>query len=343
MNYKDKNILYEKYFIEKRSIQETAIYFGCSDHNIRYWIKKHNIPKNNIHGNNGKIRTEKTRRKISVATKGENNPFFGKKHSIKTKEKIKNYWKNEYKKELHPNYGKKLSKETCEKKSKSMKKKNLCGENNPFFGKKHSGQTKKILSKKLSGKNNPMWGKKVSKHVKEKIRNYWTEEKRQEFSESRKGSKHPLFGKTPSDETKSKMSKSKKELLTKNGGSYGAFGKSKSEHWNWRGGLTSVYKTIRNSSRYKDWRTQVFTRDNFVCVFCKGKNMMLNADHVIPFSQIVKENKILSLEDAYRCEKLWDITNGRTLCIECHKNTDTYGSGHVNKKEHAVKQISKSA
>lgn len=25
------------------------------------------------------------------------------------------------------------------------------------------------------------------------------------------------------------------------------------------------------------------------------------------------------------CEELWDLNNGRTLCIDCHKKTETWG------------------
>jgi len=34
---------------------------------------------------------------------------------------------------------------------------------------------------------------------------------------------------------------------------------------------------------------------------------------------------ILSKEEALSCDELWNINNGRTLCIGCHKKTDTYG------------------
>ena len=30
-------------------------------------------------------------------------------------------------------------------------------------------------------------------------------------------------------------------------------------------------------------------------------------------------------EEAIKCNELWDINNGRTLCHPCHRTTDTYG------------------
>lgn len=51
----------------------------------------------------------------------------------------------------------------------------------------------------------------------------------------------------------------------------------------------------------------------------------LNVDHIISFIEILKVWKIKTLEDALNCPDLWDINNGRTLCLDCHRKTDTYG------------------
>jgi len=80
----------------------------------------------------------------------------------------------------------------------------------------------------------------------------------------------------------------------------------------WKGGITPIHLKIRGSLEYRLWREEVFKRDSYTCVLCgdkKGGN--LNADHIKPF--------------AYYPELRFNIDNGRTLCIECHKNTDTYG------------------
>ncbi len=31
------------------------------------------------------------------------------------------------------------------------------------------------------------------------------------------------------------------------------------------------------------------------------------------------------MEEALKCEAIWDTNNGRTLCETCHQQTDTYG------------------
>lgn len=80
---------------------------------------------------------------------------------------------------------------------------------------------------------------------------------------------------------------------------------------NWQGGKTSENDKIRRSVEYKQWRIKVFERDNFTCLWCgdnRGGN--LQADHIKPF--------------AHFPELRFELSNGRTLCKECHKKTDTY-------------------
>lgn len=91
---------------------------------------------------------------------------------------------------------------------------------------------------------------------------------------------------------------------------------SGSAHPFWKGGVTPINHKIRRSSEYRLWRESVFKRDNWTCVWCgtqsgKGKIVILHADHIKPF--------------AYYPELRFAIDNGRTLCKECHRKTDTYG------------------
>ena len=72
------------------------------------------------------------------------------------------------------------------------------GENNPFFGKTHSEESKRKLSKKLLGKPGPNLGRKFSEESKEKM------------SKSHLGNTNRL-GKTFSEEAKEKISNSLKK------------------------------------------------------------------------------------------------------------------------------------
>ncbi len=98
----------------------------------------------------------------------------------------------------------------------------------------------------------------------------------------------------------------------------------------WKGGITPVSKRVRSSKEYFKWREAVFKRDNYSCVLCgDNESGTLNADHIISFSKIMDDMKNLfgvdKILDQYSTYKpLWDITNGRTLCLDCHKLTPNY-------------------
>lgn len=96
-------------------------------------------------------------------------------------------------------------------------------------------------------------------------------------------------------------------------------------HWNWRGGITSLNLQIRGALASEEWRKAVFERDNYTCIECGKTKIFLEADHIKPFALIVAENNIKTLKEALSCEELWDINNGRTLCRECHRKTSTHG------------------
>ena len=89
-------------------------------------------------------------------------------------------------------------------------------------------------------------------------------------------------------------------------------------HPQWQGGITPQNAQIRNSLKMKQWRKAIFERDDYRCIGCgmksaQGIKVILHADHIWPFSQFPRLR--------------FDINNGRTLCIECHKQTETYNEG----------------
>lgn len=73
---------------------------------------------------------------------------------------------------------------------------------------------------------------------------------------------------------------------------------------NWRGGITSEHRALRNSNRYKEWRTAVFERDNYTCLLCGQVGGNLQADHRYPWALFP--------------ELRFDVDNGQTLCDWCH-------------------------
>ena len=79
----------------------------------------------------------------------------------------------------------------------------------------------------------------------------------------------------------------------------------------WRGGI-SYTRNTRRDRKHRDWREKVFKRDNWTCQNKKcgakngnGKTVKLEAHHIKPF--------------AYFKELRYEVSNGITLCKDCHK------------------------
>lgn len=103
---------------------------------------------------------------------------------------------------------------------------------------------------------------------------------------------------------------------------------------NWKGGTTVLIGQIRNSSQYKEWRLAVYKKGNYTCSECltkkSNKNIILDADHIVPISKIIVMNNITTIEEALCCGLLFDVKNGRCLCRTCHKKTSTWGVNKYN-------------
>lgn len=151
-----------------------------------------------------------------------------------------------------------------------------------------------------------------------------SEEHRKKLSESHKKPRPYRLGIKHSEETKKKMSLASLGQVAWNKGiKHTAI--SGDKNINWKGGITPINQQIRTSLEYKLWRTSVFERDNYTCIWCGvknekglGKSIKLHADHIKPF--------------AHYPELRFAIDNGRTLCIDCHKTTDTYAGKSLIKK-----------
>lgn len=173
------------------------------------------------------------------------------------------------------------------------------------MSKRYSKEWREKVSKNhadVSGSNNPMFGKKRPQSVRDAI------------SKARKGVKHtnykpPMQGKKHSEEAKLKIGLSQKGNKSNN----------------WKGGITILHRAIRNTAKYKAWRKSILELDVYACRECGKKAKVLHVDHIIPFAWIISVNSIKTIDEAKECSFLWNKENGRTLCIGCHMNTDSWG------------------
>lgn len=82
----------------------------------------------------------------------------------------------------------------------------------------------------------------------------------------------------------------------------------------WNKESAEFKKELRNSNQYAIWRRAILTRDNYTCIECgDDRRSMMEVDHIKPFSLYP--------------DLRFAIDNGRTLCIDCHKKTSSYGGG----------------
>ncbi len=163
------------------------------------------------------------------------------------------------------------------------------GESNSFYGKKHTAATKAQMSGDRKGEGNSFWGR------------THTEEGKAQISASRMGKAagpdNPRFGKPRSQATRDKIG----ETRVRKGLSAGR------NNPNWRHGQSGSRKCAMATRRYKKWRESVFVRDDYTCQECGQRGGDLEADHIKAW--------------AYYPELRYAVSNGRTLCVGCHRLT----------------------
>lgn len=95
----------------------------------------------------------------------------------------------------------------------------------------------------------------------------------------------------------------------------------------WKGGATKENQVARTRAVYREWRLNIFDRDNYTCQICgkrsgSGKRVVLHAHHIEEFSE--------------NLDKRYDVKNGTTLCVDCH----TLQHPHLIKQEIGAKRLS---
>ena len=86
----------------------------------------------------------------------------------------------------------------------------------------------------------------------------------------------------------------------------------------WLDGKSLERDRARLGTQLKEWRINVFKRDNYTCQHC-GENKKLHAHHIIEWAK----------EESSR----FDIDNGLTVCVICHGKIHGKDFTHRDKKK----------
>ncbi len=115
---------------------------------------------------------------------------------------------------------------------------------------------------------------------------------------------------------------------------------------NWKGGISPLSDSIRHLPEYGKWTLEVLKKANYTCEDCSKKGY-LEVHHKKEFHIILQEflqeyNQFSPIEDkttlirlASNYQPFWDISNGKTVCLECHNKN------HKKVLNHKVIKIEK--
>lgn len=149
----------------------------------------------------------------------------------------------------------------------------------------------------------------------------WSEESKKKVGDRVRGKPSGMLGKRHTEDAKMRIRKNVIKAQTPEVRLKKSLSHRGEKNYNWKGDRTSLKHQIRTGFLYRQWRSDIFTRDGFACVWCgdnKGGN--LEADHIVTLREILDTYNITTLEESDHCQKLWDLNNGRTLCEKCHKS-----------------------
>lgn len=88
----------------------------------------------------------------------------------------------------------------------------------------------------------------------------------------------------------------------------------------------NINKHIRATTKYYLWRHECFERDGFKCQDCglSSKAVRLQLHHIVSLSKLIFDYQIKNVKQALDEPGLWNKKNAITLCVDCHKKTDSY-------------------
>lgn len=192
------------------------------------------------------------------------------------------------------------------------------GENNAMWGRKHSEETKKKIGEANTNPSEETRRKIGLCHIGKAV---WkgrkhSDEAKKKTGDALRGKKRPPFTEVTRERMRIASTGRRHSLATKKRLSELHLGIPNlavrgEKHGNWQGGITPINHKIRSSYETKAWRRKVLIRDGYKCQLCPQIGGELHVDHIKAF--------------AFYPELRFEVSNGRTLCVSCHRKTDSYG------------------
>ena len=166
-----------------------------------------------------------------------------------------------------------------------------------MLGKHHTEASKKKISESNKGKNSGrvLSQEEIQRRTESRRKNGWNKNPELTSLRMSQNNARANLGKKQSIETRLKRAEALKG----------------DKNHNWKGGVYQPNNRIRKSLEYQIWRLEILKRDDYTCQICGKRGGKLQADHIKPFALFP--------------ELRFELPNGRTLCIACHRKTDTHG------------------
>ena len=102
----------------------------------------------------------------------------------------------------------------------------------------------------------------------------------------------------------------------------------------WKGGKTTIQSAIRSAVENSHWRLKVYERDKFTCRNCgDDKGHVLNAHHIVNLAHLIDEYKINKDNYLQHKDKIYNISNGATLCKTCHMRFHSINGSATTQKQ----------
>jgi len=176
-----------------------------------------------------------------------------------------------------------------------------------WLGKKRppfSEEARKNMSEGQKGRKTSN-RKPLSEEAKEHLSLFWRGKKKskshvENIRKAKLGSKNPMFGVHPSEETLRKRSLALKDKPAWNKGK-----KCPQLATNWKGGVTPENERIRHGIEFCLWREAVFARDNWTCQKTGERGGRLHPHHIQNFADYP--------------ELRFAVDNGITLSAAAHR------------------------